>query len=233
MLKEILQYQKLDASLIKIERELENSDTKKVVNKMVEQVRHAQNKLVELEQSANKLLAEYERLKQEFESEKKNLSDLKGVDLEKFTETELRDSSKSITRQIAGLLTLNKEITALSKQIVVTLDDFDKTKREGMQAKNRYNESLKNYKAVAGDKAQRVDEIRAELKNLERVIDPKILTRYKKMRLDHKFPIFVPLVNHSCGGCAMELPNARIDLLKKQGVLECENCHRMIYIDEA
>ena len=194
MLKEILQYQKLDASLIKIERELENSDTKKVVNKMVEQVRHAQNKLVELEQSANKLLAEYERLKQEFESEKKNLSDLKGVDLEKFTETELRDSSKSITRQIAGLLTLNKEITALSKQIVVTLDDFDKTKREGMQAKNRYNESLKNYKAVAGDKAQRVDEIRAELKNLERVIDPKILTRYKKMRLDHKFPIFVPLV---------------------------------------
>ncbi len=232
MLKEILQYQKLDASLIKLERELENSETKKVVNKMVDQVRQAQNKLVELEKSANRLLADYERLKQEFEKKRNRLENLKKVDFKTRNENELRENSKDIKQQIASLLSLNKEITALSKKIVTTLDDFNKTKAVGLQAKNRYAESIKNYNSVAGDKTHKVSELRAELKKLEQHIDPKVLNRYKSMRLDHKFPIFVPLVDNACGGCAMSLPTSRLDILNKQKILECENCHRMIYLPD-
>ena len=62
MLKEILQYQKMDANLVKIERELENSDAKRVVNQMLEQVKNAQNKLVSIERSASQLIADYEKI---------------------------------------------------------------------------------------------------------------------------------------------------------------------------
>ena len=83
----------------------------------------------------------------------------------------------------------------------------------------------------ANKKAEK-EKIEKELEILKRRIEPSIMDRYMQMREDKKFPILVPLVNNSCGGCAMALPNARLDLLKKDGVLECENCHRIIYINE-
>ena len=232
MLKEILQYQKMDANLVKIERELENSDAKRVVNQMVEQVKNAQNKLVSIERSASQLIADYEKIKQEFEQESKRLDDIKQRDFHELNEAELRESSSDISKQIANMLSLNKEITGLSKKIVRTLNDFETTKQSGVLAKKKYNESMTRYNKFAGDKTQKIQEIKDELARLEKQIDPKLLERYKVMREDHKFPIFVPLVNNACGVCAMQLPNARLDLLKEKRVLECENCHRMIYLND-
>ncbi len=233
MLKEMLQYQKMDASLVKIEQELENSESKRVVNQMVEQVRSAQNKLVSIERSASQLIADYEKLKQEFEEASRKLDNAKNVDYSAMSESALRDSSTKINQQIASMLSLNKEITRLSKRIVSTLNEFETTKQSGVLAKKKYNESMAKYDKFASDKTHKIEEIKAELKKLEQQIDPKMLERYKVMRKEHKFPIFVPLVNNCCGVCAMQLPNARLDLLKKNRVLECENCHRMIYIHDA
>lgn len=232
MLKELLEYQKKDAALVQIEHELENSESKRVVNQMVDQVKQAQNKLVALERSASQIIAEYEKLKQQFENESKKLDQIKKVDFSKKSEEELRESTSAINRQIAGMLTLNKEITALSKRIVTALNDFEKTKQNGVLAKKKYSESIEKYNKFASAKNQQINQIKQELVVLSKKIEPKFMERYNKMRQDHKFPILVPLVNHSCGGCAMELPQARLDLLNKNQVLECENCHRMIYIKE-
>ncbi len=233
MLKEMLQYQKMDASLVKIEHELENSESKRMVNQMVEQVRAAQNKLVSIERSASQLIADYEKIKQEFEAASRNLDKAKNMDYSTLSEAGLRDSSTKINQQIATMLSLNKEITRLSKRIVSTLNEFESTKQSGVLAKKKYNESMARYDKFASDKTQKIETIRAELNKLEKLIDPKMLERYKVMRKEHKFPIFVPLVNNACGVCAMQLPNARLDLLKKNRVLECENCHRMIYLQDA
>ena len=232
MLENILEYQKKDAMLVKIERELENSESKRVVNEMVEQVKQAQNKLVALERSASQIIAEYEKLKQRFEHESKKLEDVKKVDFSKKSENELRESTTAINRQIASMLTLNKEITKLSNRIVSALNDFEKTKQAGVLAKKKYSESIEKYNKFASNKNNQITQIKADLSNLAKKIDSKVLERYNKMRDDHKFPIFVPLVNNSCGGCAMEVPSARLDLLKKEKMLECESCHRMIYISD-
>ena len=48
MLKDILEYQKKDSMLVKIDRDLENSQQKTEVNKLVEQVKQVQSKLVAL-----------------------------------------------------------------------------------------------------------------------------------------------------------------------------------------
>lgn len=230
MLDDILEYQKKDAMLVKIARELENSQSKRVVNQMVDQVKQAQNKMVELEHSASQLIAEYERLKQVFEKENAKLNDVKKVDFSKKTEAELRESTTNINRELASVLTLNKEISKLSKQILTTLSDFEKAKTSGMDAKKKYSESIEQYNKFASNKNSQIESIKADLARIAKNIEPKVMERYLAMRDDHKFPIFVPLVNNSCGGCAMELPSARRDLLKQNEMLECENCHRMIYL---
>lgn len=232
MLKELLKYQKMDSKLVQIERELESSDSKKVVNQMVEQVKNAQNKLVSLERYASELIAEYERLKQQFADERTHIDEAKQTNYKIMSESDLRDNASAITKQIGDMLVLNKEITALSKKIVTALNDFEHTKQVGVNAKKKYSESMVKFNEFAGHKSQYIEEIKKELTKLEAGIDAKVLEKYKQMREEHKYPVLVPLVNNSCGVCAMQVPNARLDILKKNRILECENCHRLIYLKE-
>ncbi len=232
MLKDILEYQKKDSMLVKIDRDLENSQQKTEVNKLVEQVKQVQSKLVALENNAVQLVAEFEKVKQTFEKESKKLQKVKDTDFSDKEEAELRDAEVQIKKEIGGLLGFGKEIKALSNKITQTVKEFEKTKAFGVECKDKYKASFNKYKQFSTSKTEEKQKILAELEELKKRIDPKIMNKYLHMRDDHKFPILVPLVNQSCGGCAMNLPNARYDLLKKNHFLECENCHRIIYLPE-
>ena len=232
MLNEILKYQNLDARLIKIERDLENSQQKREVNKFVDQVKKAQEKLVELERTASVLVADFEKVKQTFEEESSKVENAKKVDYKSQSEVKLRESEANIKREIGQLLNLNKTIKTLSNKISATVQEFEKTKAYGIECKNKYKASLNQYNKYSEGMTAEKNKILNELAELSKKIDPKIMAKYNKMRFDNKFPILVPLTNQSCGGCAMGLPNARYDILKKYKFLECENCHRIIYLDE-
>ena len=65
---------------------------------------------------------------------------------------------------------------------------------------------------------------------LEKQIDANLLSKYKHLRQDKIFPVFVPLNSNACGGCSMALPAALMNKLKENGYLECEQCRRYIYI---
>ena len=64
---------------------------------------------------------------------------------------------------------------------------------------------------------------------MEKEIEPEVLNKYKSLRKDGIMPVFVKLVNRSCGYCRVELPNSTIDKLKLNGQTECEHCRRIIY----
>ena len=232
MLKDILEYQQKDPMLVKIDRDLENSQQKVEVNKLVEQVKQVQSKLVALENSATQLVAEFEKVKQTFEKEDNKLQKVKDTDFSDKDETELRDAEIQIKKEIGGLLGFGKEIKTLSDKITKTVKEFEQTKVYGVECKDKYKTSLNKYKQFSANKNEEREKILSELEALKKRIDSKIMNKYLQMRDDHKFPILVPLVNQSCGGCAMNLPNARYDLLKKNHLLECENCHRIIYLPE-
>lgn len=232
MINEILRYQEQDARLIAIEHELENSQQKKEVNKLVEQVKQAQGKLVTLEKTASSLIAEFEKVRQNYEKESQKIEQNKKLDLKSQNEAQLRETEQVIRKEIGGLLGMGKEIKALSNKIASTVRDFEKTKAYGVECKGKYKRSLDSYNAFCANKQAEKEKIQHELDALSKKIDSTILSKYKKMRADNKFPILVPLNNQACGGCAMSLPNARFDLLKQKGVLECENCHRIIYLKD-
>ena len=232
MLKDILEYQKKDAMLVKIDRDLENSQQKVEVNKLVEQVKQVQTKLVALENSATQLVAEFEKVKQSFENEEIKLQKTKDTDFLNKEENDLRETEVQIKKEIGGLLGFGKEIKTLSNKITQTVKEFEKTKAYGVECKDKYKASLNKYKQFSANKNEEREKIVTELNALKKRIDSKVMNKYLQMRDDHKFPILVPLVNQSCGGCAMNLPNARYDLLKKNHLLECENCHRIIYLPE-
>lgn len=229
MLNKLLNYQKVDSKLVKIERDLENSDSKGMVNKMVRLVKDAQNKLMQIEKTAGDLINEYKQLYALFEKEKENLTKIKEQDYDSQNLLELRESQNNVNKKISDIAGLKKDITALSKKIIQKLNEFERTRQQGVECKKKYDDSIQKYNEFASKQNDNIKKVKLELSELEKDIDPKYMAKYKKMRAEHKYPILVPLVNNACGICAVQVPNARLDVLNKQHMIECENCHRIIY----
>ena len=99
-----------------------------------------------------------------------------------------------------------------------------------MLYKQKYKESKLACEKLEESIKPKVEEIKKQKLEMEKSIDPVLLGKYKHLRQDKIFPVFVPLNNNSCGGCSMELPAALMNKLKAEGYLECEQCRRYIYI---
>jgi len=229
MLEAILEYQQKDGQLVTIEREIIDSKAKKVVNQMFGLVKNAQQKLVVIEHNANILISEFNELSATFEKESKDVENFTKQKIEGVSPEDLVNYEKKVNEANVNLLLLEKNISRLSNSISDILKNFEKTKNEGIQAKQRYTQGMDAYNNLLESKQPIIKKLKKELAELEKKADAKLMSKYKKMRDDKKFPIFVPLLGHSCGGCSMELATSQINKLDENGMLECENCHRIIY----
>ena len=232
MLDNILEYQKKDAQQVALQKQLSESPAKKVVNQMVEYVRNAQQKLVQIEKRASELLVEFEELKNQLEKHTKTVDSLTKLRLDNMDEKELKNCENDTVDINAQILNIEKSISTLGKRISTILTEFEDTKRQGNNAKKKYEQGLKSYNELAGKQEPVIRKLQNDLANLEKTVDPKMLAKYKELRGDKKFPIFVPLMSNSCGGCSMELPSSKLDKIKATGMLECENCHRIIFVKD-
>ena len=70
-----------------------------------------------------------------------------------------------------------------------------------------------------------------ELKKLEPELDATMFAKYKALKHDNVFPAFVPLQVNRCGYCRVELPMAKVNQLKTNDFITCEQCRRLIYKD--
>ena len=229
MLEEILEYQKKDGQLLKIEKEISESKAKKVVNQMVGIVKTAQQKLVTTEKNAAILIQKYNELTKAFDSQQKLTLKYLKLKPENEQDEKITEYEKNIKETTTNLLLIQKNITNLSKNITNTLKEFEKAKNDVLDAKKKHAQGMEAYNKLIESHTKEIEALKKDLVKLEKKVDTKLLTKYKKMREDKKFPVFVPLLNSSCGGCSMGLAVSQLHKLEEKGMLECENCRRIIY----
>lgn len=229
MLEEMLEYQKKDGQLVKIEKEISESKAKKVVNQMVGIVKDAQQKLMQTEKNATILIKNYDTLNKSFINQQKITLKYLKLKAENEQDEAIVEYEKSIKEATTNLLLIQKNIAKLSKSITDTLKQFEQYKTDVIDAKKKHAQGMAAYNKLVESHEKEIEDLKKELVKLEKKVDPKLLAKYKKMREDKKFPIFVPLLNSSCGGCSMGLAVSQVNKLEEKGMLECENCHRIIY----
>ena len=229
MLEEMLEYQKKDGQLVKIEKEISESKAKKVVNQMVGIVKDAQQKLMQTEKNATILIKNYDSLNKSFINQQKITLKYLKLKTENEQDDAIVEYEKSIKDATTNLLLIQKNIAKLSKNITDTLKQFEQYKTDVIDAKKKHAQGMAAYNKLVESHEKEIEDLKKELVKLENKVDPKLLAKYKKMREDKKFPIFVPLLNSSCGGCSMGLAVSQVNKLEEKGMLECENCHRIIY----
>ena len=231
-IEKLLEYQKKDEEIFKLEKKLESSEDKRIYQNMEEHAKEAQNKSVVLEKQASMIAQDYEKLKKTFEDNQKYLDSLEKKVQDNLSEDELKERLELSNSILSNLNILEKKMMNIASNINAVLTQFNDAKARYQAAKTKYKEHKEKYEALRAEIEPKVAEIKKELETLEKGIDKRFMDKYKQKRADKNFPIFVTLRDKFCSGCAMELPSANLGKLKQNGFLECENCRRIIYYED-
>ena len=134
---------------------------------------------------------------------------------------------------------LNKELSTMEKELKQTfasleqqIAEFQKTRQIGSKAKKEYDQLREICNREKDDAQKELDALDTEMLRKERDVDPKLMARYKRARMHHGTPV-VPVKEAKCSGCNVGLPTLALSRLLGDGaVIECENCGRLLYIDQ-
>ncbi len=228
-IEKILEYQKKDFDIIKLERQLENNEDKKIYQSMIGVVKDAQNKSTSLDKEANALIQEYKNLEKTYNENLKSCGVVLNTKLDKISENDLTNVSTVASDLINNMSILEKKLMYLAERVNAILSEFENTKKRYNVAKQKYSAHKTAYEKKQSELMPEIEKKRQEIKKLESGIDPVYLAKYKQRRADKMYPVLVPLIDKTCGGCRMELPSASLQKLKENGFLECEHCRRIIY----
>ena len=232
MIDKLLEYQKLDIELRKMKREVNGNMSSKDVDFLNINIKDAQGKILELEENSKELLESFKKL---VEVQKKGLLYVqknKDANIENMTEVELKDFEAKMNQTAKNLAELENRLLSHNQTVKKVVSDYKMYRKQILDAKEA-KENLKNQSAsVMEEKFPSIEELKKQQKKLESEIDAKKFAKYKALKADGIFPVFVPLVDKRCGGCRVELSSAMIDKIKSDGVCECEQCRRIIYFEK-
>ncbi len=230
MIEKLLQYQKLDFELIKLNRELASCPEKATMNKMIAFVKDAQNKSSMLEKKAKDLLTEYNTVKLNYDKTLKTIEKLSKTDTAKVSADELKEISDQINITASELFGLEKKLNGISIRSKEVLKDFESTKSNVMRARTKHKESKEEYEKLAKSIEPKKNEIITKMVALEKDLDKAMFAKYKGIKNDNIFPVLVPVNGNLCGGCRMSIPSGQLNKLKTEKIAHCEQCGRILYM---
>ena len=230
MFAKILEYQKIEGEIIALEAELKNSAEREKAVQLQQVLKAQQARFVALEANAKKYNEAYLKAVAKFEEYSKKLEELEKqaavVDVDKI------DMYEKAYKDFAAVAnSLEKEIAKLHVEIQQTTREFQETRA-------KYTKDLENfgkYKAVySKQKAEiepKIEAARKQLAEVQKEIDAKLMQKYTQKRDGKIFPVFVKLTLNKCGRCKIEMSaTKRVEMKNNEfGIIECENCGRLIY----
>ena len=228
-IEKLLEYQKLDSQLFKVEKQIKESKNKENADKLMETMKQAQSKSVKLEEKAEGLLGEIDKVKKQYEVQEAKMKEFLNKDLSTLKKEELEKLSILKDKLGQNLTILEKNLSLLAETVNGVLAEFNKTIKLFNTSKEGYLDSKNKYESELKTLDKEKEDLEKQLKTLEKNVDADLMSMYKKRRDENIFPVVVGLNGNSCGGCHVELSVAVISKLNSDGMLSCEHCRRIIY----
>ena len=224
-MQEILKYQELDLKLKKLENELNSSTNKKSAGEMQQYLRDGQTRLVKLEETAKVLVEQYQKATALYNDFVNKLEALA-----KEVEGGVKENIEAVLKKFsADAEKLDNHIINLANKIAAVNKEFESLMNNAKKARN----NLEIYKAnFAKEKAKydpEIEKLKKELEVQKKKVNQALLQKYLVKAEGKNVAILVPETNGRCGGCRMEISGVKLSTLKSKGMIECENCGRIIY----
>ncbi len=225
---ELLEYQKVDAELREIEKELSASEERKKYFQAKKFMESAAEKLEAQDKRALELKGLAQKLTADFGEINKAISEYAELDEMVEDGGDVSFYKKNVQMLIDRLRMTKAQLNKLSADIDSACEEYQKLKKTTISMQKQYKEYSEKFKELKNSRSEEVDAINARLEKIGAKIPKDILAKYKAKRKERIFPVVAPLTGGRCI-CGMDFAIAQQGALSGGGIVECEHCRRFIY----
>lgn len=227
-LQDLLEYQRVDGELRKIENELNATEEKKKLNQARSVMKNAEARIAAQDKRAVELKALRDSLAFRVEETSRAIAEYS--DVEEIVEGggDVSFYKKNAQQLFDTLRALKADLAKLLAEVEQLSAEYKKMMEQGKQMNKQYKEYSEKFKEVQKKRAGETEALQQKLEEIAKRIPSEILEKYRQKRKEKVFPVLVPLAGDMCV-CGMDLPLAQRGRLAGGNIIECENCHRFIY----
>ena len=228
----LLKYQETDEKLLKLERDLGNSDERKNYVQAKSFLTKAPEKLDALEAKAVELAALVSELNKKYAEIAETLSDFDHIDEMVDGGADISFYKKNVTQISDRLKSIKAEVSSLTKAIKDADEEYQQMKKKTIDMQKQYSESTEAYKKLKESLQIEALAVKKELDALKKNIEPEVMKKYEIKRSERIFPILCAENGGRCSKCGSELSLAGKEKVSSGSVVECDNCHRFLYKEQ-
>ena len=232
MIKALIEYQNQDAKLKEIENVLLNSEERKKRNTAKKYILGVEENVNKLDDRALELKSAFDGISQKQAKLLEQQAELSQALNSVNDEKEASFLIKKVDELIAKMKSLSLEADKISKELQTVVSEYEKIKKTTKAAQIQYKENNDKYKELENSYQAEKENVEKALAELNKKVDKTLMERYLKKRTDKMYPIVYQVKGNSCGYCRMELSMSDMNKLKNGEVIDCEQCGRLIYLDQ-
>ena len=228
VLNELLEYQKVDAKLRKIEQDVASSEEQKKYAQANKFMKSAPERFEAQDRRAAELAALRDDLIRRAEDITRQIAEYSELDEMVEEGGDVSFYKKNAQALLDRLRALKGEMQKLNSDIAATVEEYERFKKQGALMQKQYKEYKAKRDELVGAHKQEVSALRERLAEIGKKIPADILAKYQQKRKENIFPILAPLTGNMCV-CGMDFPLALQERLAGGNVVECEHCRRFVY----
>ena len=234
-LKDLLAFQNADLKLQRTEKVVKGTENRqkfmrlhKKLKDMQESISKQTAELEKLEAAMQRLQTQAEAAAREIALESSELSIL--LDDSLTTAEEMKEFIRDVERLDEEWVALVREAQAAAAAAKKLGQDYGATRKAATALKKEYDEVRALCDAEKEQGATAIAEAQARLDLARKAVNAALMAKYDKARKYFCAPV-VAVVADKCGGCNMSLPGNFLRSLTTGEIAECENCGRLLYIE--
>jgi len=227
-LKALYELQKVDSMIdeIKILRgdlPLEVQDMEDEIVGLTTRLENFENEITEINTTITGKKVEIEESKIKIERYKEQQNNVRN-------NREYDNLSKEIEFQTLEIELCEKRI----REFALTLDNKKVEKENTANQLSERNLDLEQKKGeldeIVSETKQEEEKLRERAKKVEMMIEPRLVTAFKRIRKNARNGLaVVPVLRDACGGCFNKIPAQRqLDIRSRKKIIVCEYCGRIL-----
>lgn len=205
------------------------------------EVQDLEDEIAGLETRVKNLEGEVKNLETAISNKKNEIAQAKDL-IKKYQEQqnnvrnnrEYDSLSKEIEYQTLEIELCEKRIKEFTAQIALKKEAIDQATALLNERKSDLDQKKKELEEIVAETQKEEEQLLQRSREIEAIIEPRLLTAYKKIRGNARNGLAVVTVERdACGGCFNKIPPQRqLDIRSRKKIIVCEYCGRILVDDE-
>jgi len=227
VIENLLVVQEHDSRIKRIEREI--ADIPDLQKRELARLDSLKSSLADAENLLKQKQSEIKQIDLDNESKREQVTKLRQQQMTLKTNKEF----KAMEDEIRGVMSDISKVEDKELVVMEEIESFVKDCRQKKESLEKEQQKVSEDISRLNERKEKLEEDIADIKiqrqTAAEAVDPEILSRYERI-FERKEPALVEFRDGICTGCHMTLPpSVSHDVKKRDGLLSCDFCGRMLY----